>query len=239
MNPFFINAAELINSKQVPSCDFHIHTNYADGKASVKEVFEKAISIGLDAIAFTEHTETWHHSDDEWFIRYYNEIEHNKNIFKGNIKAFIGIEAPAISFNGDIEASDEMITKVDFILGAAHRYPNLGNRKVKELSLAEAVDMEYKTLMGLIQSENVDVIAHIGATCSKYCGPFPKHLSREIICEAVKNHKIIEVNPVYHKPLKKFIELCAKENAKICLGSNAHGFNDIGLIVREIKKLYS
>ena len=239
MNPFFINAAELINSKQVPLCDFHIHTNFTDGKASVKDVFEKAISIGLDAIAFTEHTEKWHHSDDEWFIRYYNEIDYNKNIFKDEIKAFIGIEAPAISFNGDIEATNEMITKADFILGAAHRYPSLGSRKVKELSVKEAVDMEYKTLMGLIQSKDVDAIAHIGATCSKYCGPFPKYLVREIICEAVKNHKIIEVNPVYHKPLKKFIELCAMENAKICLGSNAHGFNDIGLIVREIKKLFS
>jgi len=30
--------------------------------------------------------------------------------------------------------------------------------------------------------------------------------------------------------------MCAKENALITLGSNAHGYNDIGYIIKQIKE---
>ena len=233
--PYLISAKELLRNKVVPRYDFHIHTNYTDGKATVGQVFEKALEFGLEAIAFTEHTEAWHNSDPEWFSQYCNEIRKCREIFKGKIKAFIGIEAPAISFNGDLGASDEMIEQAEFILGAAHRYPGIEGRKVSELGKNEAIDLEFRTLMGLTTNPMINSIAHMGGTCSKYCTPFPAHLMREVIRQAVKNNIAIEINPVYHQPLKNFIELCAEENANITLGSNAHGFNDIGMIVRKIK----
>jgi histidinol phosphatase-like PHP family hydrolase len=120
-------------------------------------------------------------------------------------------------------------------LGAAHRYPGIEGRKVSELGNNEAIDLEFRTLMGLATNPMIHSIAHMGGTCSKYCTPFPPHLMREVIQQAVKNNIAIEINPVYHRPLKNFIELCAEENANITLGSNAHGFNDIGMIVRKIK----
>jgi putative hydrolase len=232
--PYLISATELLESKVVPNYDFHIHTNYTDGKATVRQVFEKAIEFGLEAIAFTEHTESWHNSHPEWFSQYCKEILEFREIFKDKIKAYIGIEAPAISFYGDLGANDEMIREAEFILGAAHRYPGIEGRKVSELGNNEAIDLEFRTLMGLAANPMINSIAHIGGTCSKYCTPFPTHLMREVIRQAVKNNIAIEINPVYHRPLKNFIELCAEENANITLGSNAHGFNDIGMIVRKI-----
>ena len=40
---YFISATELLESKKIPQWDFHIHTNYSDGKANVNQVFKKAI----------------------------------------------------------------------------------------------------------------------------------------------------------------------------------------------------
>ncbi len=233
--PYLISATELLESKIVPNYDFHIHTNYTDGKATVRQVFEKAIEFGLEAIAFTEHTESWHNSDPEWFSEYCKEILECRKIFKDRIKAYVGIEAPAISFEGALGATNVMIEKAEFILGAAHRYPGIEGRKVSDLGNNEAIDLEFRTLMGLATNPLINSIAHMGGTCSKYCTPFPTHLMREVIRQAVKNTIAIEINPVYHRPLKNFIELCAEENASITLGSNAHGFNDIGMIVRKIK----
>ena len=233
--PYLISATELLESKIVPNYDFHIHTNYTDGKATVRQVFEKAIEFGLEAIAFTEHTEVWHNSDPEWFSQYCKEIRVCKEIFKDKIKAYIGFEAPAISFDGELGATKEMFVEAEFILGAAHRYPGIEGRKVSDLGNNEAIDLEFRTLMGLATNPLINSIAHMGGTCSKYCTPFPTHLMREVIQQAVKNTIAIEINPVYHRPLKNFIELCAEENANITLGSNAHGFNDIGMIVRKIK----
>jgi len=201
----------------------------------VEQVFEKAIEFGLEAIAFTEHTESWHNSDPEWFSQYCKEIRECREIFKDKIKAYIGIEAPAISFEGELGATKEMFYEAEFILGAAHCYPGIEGRKVSDLGNNEAIDLEFRTLMGLAANPMINSIAHMGGTCSKYCTPFPTHLMREVIRQAVKNNIAIEINPVYHRPLKNFIEVCAEENASITLGSNAHGYYDIGMIVRKIK----
>lgn len=234
---FFISASELLLQKKVPKWDFHIHTSYTDGKASVHQVFEKAMEAGLEVIIFTEHTEPWRSKIPQWFQSYNYEIEKEREKHREKIKAFIGVEASAVSFDGKIELTAEMEQKAEFILGAAHRYPGLGSKKVTELSKNEAIDLEFRTLMGLASSAHINAIAHIGATCTKYSTPFPSQLAREIIREAVKNKIAVEINPVYHKPLIHFIEMCAEENAMITPGSNAHGFGDIGLIVRELESI--
>src|SRR5690606_20064108 len=137
----------------------------------------------LEAIAFTEHTEAWHHTNPEWFSEYTKEIKENREIFKDKIKAYIGIEAPAISFEGELEATKEMFDEAEFILGAAHRYPGIEGRKVSELENNEAIDLEFKTLMALANNPLIHSIAHIGGTCSKYCTPFPVQLMRDVIQE--------------------------------------------------------
>lgn len=232
---YFIYASELLEKKIVPKWDFHIHTNYTDGKATVQQVFEKGIQAGLEILIFTEHAEPWRTSAANWYPSYVAEIEKFRVIFQNEIKVFVGIEANAISFDGEIELTPQMKERSEFILGAAHRYPGLNGRKITDLSGAEAIDLEYKTLMGLTESDEIDAIAHIGGTCTKYCAPFPSSLMREIIRSAVKNGIAVEVNPVYHKSLIAFLELCAEEDAMVTLGSNAHGFGDIGLVVRELQ----
>ena len=236
---YFISASELLSSKNIPKWDFHIHTNYTDGKASVLQIFNAAIEQELEMIAFTEHTEAWRTDKTGWFNKYVEEIKKYREVHQNKIKAFIGVEANAISFDGDIELTDQMNKDVEFILGAAHRYPGLEGRNIHDLSNTEAIYLEYKTLMGLAAAKKIHAVAHIGATCSKYCTPFPMNLTKEIIRMAAKNHIAVEINPVYHKPLINFLEICAEENAMVTLGSNAHGLGDIGLIVRELDSIFS
>jgi len=235
----FISASELLSSKIIPKWDFHIHTNFTDGKASVRQIFHQAIEQKLEIIAFTEHTELWRTDNANWFKCYIEEIEKYREVFKNEIEVFIGVEANAVSFEGDIELTEQMKGRVEFILGAAHRYPGLAGRRVQDLSKTEAIDLEYETLLGLTFAKEIDAIAHIGATCTKYCTPFPMNLTREIIREATKNNIAIEINPTYHKPLIVYLEMCAKENAMLTMGSNAHGLSDIGLVVKELRKILS
>lgn len=159
-------------------------------------------------------------------------------MFANRIKAFIGIESSAVDFNGRLDATNEMLETAEFILGAAHRYPNLGNLKVQELKKNDAIELEYKTLLGLAMNQNIDGIAHVGATCKKYCTLFPLHLVREIISLASHQGIAIELNPIYNSPLIPFLEICAEEDALITLGSNAHGYGDIGLVSKELNKLF-
>ena len=237
MNPlisqYMLDSASVMNA-EIPKVDFHIHTNFTDGKASIEQVVEIAIKKGMKAICFTEHTEPWQHKHANWFNNYVNQIEEQRVLRHEEIHLFIGIEAPLLNFDGKIEATTEMISKVDFVLGAAHRYPTIEGRKVSDLSPTEAIDLEFRSLESLIYNTEVDCIAHIGATCSKYVTEFPKTLTEELIKLAAKENKIIEINPVYHQPLKDFLKLCTKHNVQVSLGSNAHGFGDIGMVSEKL-----
>ncbi len=225
----------IIDKKIIPLYDFHLHTKYTDGKCEVNQIFDRAIKEGIDVIIFTEHTETYKSERENWFKDYYIDIKKNQEKNKNLIKSFVGIEAFVEDFEGKVGATNEMLEKSDFILGAVHRYPKITG-SVKDLTPSEAIDLEYRSLLGLLNNKEIDSIAHIGATCTKYVVQFPKTNIIDIIVKATKKEIAIEINPIYHRPLIKFIEMCAKENALITLGSNAHGYNDIGYIIKQIKE---
>ena len=62
-------------SKKLPSIDFHIHTNWTDGKNSVKQVYKRSNSVGLDYMLYSEHSRK---SSKGWFfIINYWELGHH------------------------------------------------------------------------------------------------------------------------------------------------------------------
>lgn len=229
---YFVKAELLL--KNIPKSEGHIHTTYTDGENSVQEIVEESLRQRLEQIIFTEHTEFWFAKNENWFGAYVDEINFFQKKYKGLIDIKLGVETPAIDFLGNIEISDEMDEKCDYILGAAHRYPGMEGRRVQDLSGDEAIELEYITLMGMTRNPKLDAIAHIGATCLKYCTEFPKSMIKDIIREASKNNIAIEINHHYHKPLENIIDLCIEENSKVILGSNVHKLSDIGSVYRAI-----
>lgn len=223
----FIKASEL-KTMVIPAWECHIHTNYTDGTASVANCIESAIRKGIKRLVFTEHTEPWQAHEPDWFMKYVDDIKRERDKHQAQIEVIIGIEAPAITFEGELEMTPEMNQHAEFILGAAHRYPELGERRVQDLDPEEALDLEYKTLMALCKNPQVDAIAHIGATCSKYCGPFPLDLTRSVVQAATEAGKAIEINHGYHKPLGDYLNIFVEENAWVIPGSNAHDPEWIG-----------
>ena len=234
-----IPARDILNMADIPRWEYHVHTHYTDGIHSVPQLVEHAISIGIERMVFTEHTEPWQAKDPGWFGKYLDDINKARDLHCDRIELFVGIEAPAIDFNGGLEATDEMMDKAEFILGAAHRYPELGSRRVRDLTPEEALEMELKTLHSLIESPYVDCIAHIGATCSKYCGPFPLDLTNEVVESAVRNGKSIEINHRYHTPLIDYLKVCMDHDARIVPGSNAHKMDNVGDVVSALERLKS
>ena len=224
--------------RKTPLWDFHVHTNFTDGKNSVEEMVEEALKRKISLLIFTEHTEPWLNHQEDWFKEYCAQINFFKQKYRQEIELKIGIETPATDYTGGLEMNDEMDKHSEFILGAAHRYPGLGNRRVRDLNEQEAINFEYNTLMALAENPKIDAIAHIGATCSKYVESFPEKLTRNIIKTAAKNHIAIEINQQYHQPLSAFINICMEEKAIITLGSNAHRKEDIGNAAQEVKNLY-
>jgi histidinol phosphatase-like PHP family hydrolase len=195
---------------------------------TVAEAVTAALAAGIERVVFTEHTEAHFHPTAGWFDDYVRDINRLREEKGDDIDILVGLEAPATDYKQGLEMPAAAEDRLDFLLGAAHRYPDIGDRRVRDLPADEAIDFEYRTLMALAENPRIDAIAHIGATCSKYCGPFPLELARDVVRRAASNNIAIEINPAYHRPLGDVLELCRQENARIVLGSNAHSATEIG-----------
>ena len=211
--------------------DYHIHTNYTDGKDSIENCVKTAIKIGLEEIAFTDHV--WRTSP--WVDDYVNEIKEVRKKYP-EIKIWIGLEAKAINRGGDIDVTEENAKKVDFILGVVHRklpeekgkYSDLSNLSAKEIVVLE-VDLTKK----LLQNKLVDVIGHPTRTYYKYFYQkkteehFPVEYLEEIAKEAALQDKPLEYNA---RVLSRdsLMAICLKTGVSFTLGSDAHNIEEIG-----------
>ena len=61
--------------KKIPLVDLHVHTNWTDGKNSVKEMVLAANKLKLETILFSEHSRS---SSKNWFNKFSKEVK-NQN----------------------------------------------------------------------------------------------------------------------------------------------------------------
>ena len=220
--------------------DFHIHTNYTDGHSTPEEMVVKAIQLKLNAIAFTEHvtkTSSWFNE----FSERINSLKKNKNI-----KVFLGIEAKANDFKGEIDAAKDMIKKADLIVGIVHRYPDgkgglIPIEEIKELGKEKSAEIEFNLAMGILENnKDVNVLGHPFGVYSKFFTQIPQDYMRKLMEKAVEKNIAIEINTKYLLENKKFFKLLKEINPHVSIGSDAHYKEEIAkdfdIIKKEIKK---
>ena len=220
----------------IPKWEYHLHTKYTDAKMSVDEILLKSLSLGIERLIFTEHTEDYKSKKPNWFPSWLQELKTAQKSHLGKMEILIGLEAPVIDFNGNLDLTPEMKTHVQYLLGTVHRYPNLQG-KIRDISHKQAIQMEYDSLKALLLNEKIHAIAHIGATCIKYHGEFPMELVENIIKQAAQKEIAIELNHNYHKPFKDYFEICKTHGAQIVPGSDAHVLNQIGKAYEALRDL--
>lgn len=108
--------------------DFHLHTNFStDGKASMEEMIEKALSMNFTDICFTEHMDydnTYTPEGCTDFIvdtpSYYHGYLQYKEKYEGRINILFGIELGLQQHL--VEYYHAYITQYpfDFIIGSSH-----------------------------------------------------------------------------------------------------------------------
>ena len=80
------------NLSEFPKINLHIHSNYSDGKNSIKQIVEKSLKLGLDYIAITDHfTNSWKAwvsqlNNNETITEYLEEISECQKYLTSNNK---------------------------------------------------------------------------------------------------------------------------------------------------------
>jgi DNA polymerase (family 10)/putative hydrolase len=190
--------------------DWHVHTNYTNGMASVLEYLEKAIENKLDLIAFTEHVRK---KMNYKFIDLISEIYSLKDKF--DIQILIGCEAKVLDLEGNLDVSDEILKNCEIVLGTFHEF----EFKQKEFYLI--------ALKNMLKNPEVDIWAHPTLFAKKNNFSLNRDEIQEIGELCLKNDVLIEKNLKHNVPDLEFLNIVTSMGCSIVLGSDAHNTNEL------------
>ncbi|MEA3223063.1 MAG: DNA polymerase/3'-5' exonuclease PolX [Thermodesulfobacteriota bacterium] len=188
--------------------DLHIHSNYSDGKNSIKEIAEFAKDLGYEYIAITDHSRSAKYAnglDEKRLRKEMREIERVEE--EVGIRIFKGTEMDILR-DGSLDFDDDILRDLDIVIAAVHMFP--------KQDLTEMI-------LKACSNPHVDAIAHpTGRLISKREG-YRADIDKVIECAASTN-TALEINCYYDRlDLSDVNARKAKQaGAKIILSSDAH-----------------
>ncbi|MFC1569892.1 histidinol-phosphatase [bacterium] len=229
--------------------DYHLHTyrcHHADG--DMIEYVESAVQLGITSIGFADHAPTQDHFDSEhrmsWheLENYVMEIENLRKQFSA-LTIFTGIEVDL--YPGFEENLYELQSNfpIDYIIGSVHYVAdqlifNLHENNNLKKSHQSCLDEYLRGMHIGISSGMLDVIGHLDVI--KYLFPDDINTVHDALLPLFplisKNNLIVELNtsgfrkqPKQAFPDPIILKSLAQSKIPICLGSDAHQSNEVGM----------
>lgn len=204
--------------------DKHVHTSLTDGEGTIAEITRIAESVGLRQIAFTEHIR----KESEYFFDYLKEIG---EVRKGSsLEILEGIEAKINSFEGELDASDEMLKRAKIRIGSVHRFPigtELHWPEYFDRGKCQQIELDFS--LAAIKRKECNVIGHPGGMSLRAYSEFPVEFFEKIAIACAEQDVAFEINVGYHREVFKDIKtVLEKHNPYVSIGSNIHRLCDIG-----------
>ncbi len=223
------------------TADYHMHSNYSeDSETPVEDMIKRAIEIGLDEIALTDHVDHGVKTIENCnYEKYFKELKELHHKYKEQIKIKIGIEFGAQPHTISIFEEDFKNHTFDFVLLSNHQVDNkeFWNYEFQEgKTQKEFHEAYYKAIYEVVKNyKNYSVLGHLDVI-RRYdkCGTFPDELVLEyaepILKQIISDGKGIELNTSSFKYgltelmpsrnlLKRYYEL---GGTILTLGSDAH-----------------
>lgn len=218
----------------IPRFDFHMHTDWTDGKDSMFDMHIAACKKKLCAVLFSEHVRK---SSEEWFLRFAEEV---RSLPSDQCQAFVGMETRVCDFLGTLDCTQTMIDLSDLVIGSVHRFPDKQTGETlgfDEVPVSEALEIEYELLLAILENPDVDILGHpFGMSIKKFNLQPSTDQMLSLIRKAAKNNVAIEVNTAYHANFWQIVDWCRGNDAMISLGSDAHSIQEVGSIVHILSR---
>ena len=192
--------------------DFHIHSSYSDGEASIMEIARKASSMKLEAIAVLDHGPYHPLGLTEKKTRKRKmEIEEAEATY--GIEILDGVEVE-IEGDGGLSIPGEF----DLVLITSHSI---------------ITPAEVHRFISAVKENRVDVIAHFGAFGFVELGE--SELINMFLDIIESNRVALELNEAYRAPPDPVLELCMEREIMCSVGSDSHTVAGIGKIEWALK----
>ncbi len=162
--------------------NYHIHSDFCDGHASMEEFVRKAIELDMSAIAFSSHSPVPYKTDwnlpAERLDEYVSTIKILKKKYRGTIDIYSSLEVDYLA--GIQGPGDEKFKNLDldFVMGSIHFLGNFSNgmpwtidcpvpeflKGFREIYSGDAgylVHTYFETTRQMVKNSTPDVLAHM------------------------------------------------------------------------------
>ncbi|BCO30303.1 DNA polymerase/3'-5' exonuclease PolX [Thiohalobacter sp. COW1] len=192
--------------------DLHCHTRASDGQGSLRAMAEAARDRGLDYLAITEHSKhlaVAHGLDSDRLLKQVDAIAELNDSLDG-ITLLSGIEVDILE-DGSLDLPDEVLDRLDLVIGAVHSQFNL-SRKQQTERILRAMDSPHFTLL-----------AHPSGRLIDKREPYAVDMER-IIHQAAQRGCYLELNanPDRLDLLDSHCRLAKEEGVLVSINSDAH-----------------
>lgn len=210
--------------------DYHIHTNWSDGKSSVDDCIQVAVQKELREIAITEHgLRNFSYSRKKFLAEY----EHVQNLKQTSpVKLLFGNEVDLIDENGGVDMSADDLKLLDFVIVGFHQFsPPLSFRDWRRTYLPAQLKPLFKgnasirkrnteALIKCVEKHKVDVLSH------------PNHRffvdAKELAKACADHNTLFELNEKHLDALDEIIEDVIQTDVKFIVSSDSHEASKIG-----------
>lgn len=236
--------------------DYHIHTAFSDdSECPMEEMTEKAVAIGLEEIAFTEHVDYGVKTDLNCdYEGYFAEIAKMKEKYDGKIVIKTGIEFGVQSHTIALFQRDYDKYPFDFVIMSNHQ---IGNKEFWNFAFQEGKSQEeyqrayYESLYEMVRKyKDYSVLGHLDMI-KRYDrrGDYPDEkvmaLVDQILRQVIADGKGIEINTSSFRyglkdlmPSRAILRRFAQLGGTVLtIGSDGHRAEHLGGHIPEVRKI--
>ncbi len=204
--------------------DYHLHTIFTDGEASVQQMADAALVCGMAEILFSEHVRY----TSTHFPTFASEV---RSVHLPGLKIYTGVETKILNLDGELDCSPEVAATSTAVIGSVHSLPLGMNGEIQSWSSLEpmmALEREFQLALAIVVKSQAHILGHpLGMTITHFRLVSEPHLLA--LAEACRIHdKAFELNPRYCTDATTWIDVVRRANCKISLGSDAHQPSEVG-----------
>lgn len=202
---------ELVEQSDIKG-DLHLHSNWSDGVNSIEQIAGKAVEMGYEYIAITDHSKSLGIARGLSVERLVEQGEFIKELGNSqeSLKIFSGIEADILA-SGDLDYPDEILAAKDVVVASIHSGFKQDGAKLTG------------RMISAMKNEHVDIIAHPTGRLIGRRDPYGVNMD-EVFAAAIKYGTALEINASPDRlDLNDIYVRKAKElGIKICIDTDAH-----------------
>ena len=200
--------------------DLHSHTEASDGHASLRQMAEAGRALGYQYLAITDHSRRLtiaHGLDRRRLLAQLDAIDKLNSRYR-NFRLLKSVEVDILE-DGSLDMPDEVLRRLDLVVGAVHSKFNLARRSQTE-RLVRAMQSRYFNILAhptgrlIGEREPMDIDMQKVMRAAKQCGCY---------LEINAQPQRLDLNDMYCKTAKDL-------GLKLVISSDAHCTDDLKLM---------